>query len=314
MTEVIRLSTVISPDLEERIKTYGLKNEDLEKLLDKIITYYSKEKTALLLLPSSLEEAFYRTKKLRVYRQMLDLEEVGVIIGDFPKTYECSNVLEQETLESKTYIYNKVKNCEIPFVIDNVSGGIKRNCNVTKECNDTFCKSIEEIFYTDISSESFSKTSEDYYKNWVFHKKEINEENIKKFIRVIGRFFEVTEEDLLKLKNINITENYIEELKKHSKKEIKEAIISIARSIFFPSYREKNTKFAIDYHPNNNFTKYNGWNIYRMDCLDLYKTGNTNSGTRRSIFIEKDKVRYYIAYTKNHDIADKIIKNRINKI
>ena len=314
MVETIRLNTVISPDLEKRIKNNELNDEELEKLLEKIIEYYSTEKTALLSLPNSLEGFFYRTKKLRIYRDMLDLEEVGVIVGDFPKTYECSNILDEEILESKTYIYNKVKNCEIPFVIDNITGNIKRNCSVVKECKDSFCRSIEQIFYTDISSEAFNKTSENYYKNWTFYKKELNEENIKKFIRVIGRFFEVTEKDLFKLKNITISENYIEELKKQPKKEIKEAIISIARSIFFASYREKNTKFAIDYHPNNDFTKYKGWSIYRMDCLDLYKTGNSNSGTRRTIFIEKDKIRYYIAYTRNHDISDEVIKNRINKI
>ena len=316
--EIIKLKTTLSPELEQKIISFEMTDDNKTLFLNEIQRFYEKEKHALLFLSHNLKSSFYSTKKNKLlFDNIINRKESRIILLPFPKIAKCVHISSTEIKnESEFYIFNSLYEYTYPFIIDDRDkGSFLKNC--IGKCSNIFCKNTTKIGYTNLKEKSLQNLSQYNIKNWIFFKENINELNIKKFLIVLANFFNVVDQNRVqKIKNTVFSDSFISDIKSESTINIREVLVSIGRSLFFNKGEFK----YIDSHRNPTFSSWGSYDIFRLDSLPINRTGNGGSGTNRIIYaIKKPYVKLtsqiiYLAYTNKHDIEKNILKTRINKI
>lgn len=309
MLESIRLKTFLSPIIENKI----FQMDDNISLFNKIKKYYEDENIALLFIPKDIMAILELDPLLKIEcSKIKNTRNSKINFVNINLKEKCDGVDKLET-NTERLIVSEIKKNTLPFIINDSDGVFFRKCE--KKCEEIFCTSTEKIKYTNFEEEKMITTSEFHLKEWMFVKNDITDINIKKFLVVVGKYFNVSLEAIEKLNNIIFTKNFIEDISKESSIEIREILIAIARSIFFKSRGTGGGENSIDYHRNSDFPSHIGYQLYRVDCVPIDKSGlGRSSGIKRALFGEKEAKRYYILYTGNHDFQKNKIKNCLDAI
>lgn len=321
--DLISLETVLSPSVQENILNYNYKNTEIIKIFNNFIKFYNRENHVVsLYLPKEFITIFKSNKVLNemVFNRIVSNSKI--LFKTMDKKTCCTKVQLEENELSKIYGYNEIYKNNIPIFVGVEDIKRLKSCNTECENENEFCHSIKSFLEKNIENVEFKEAYKEVYNQWFFSKENLQLENIKKFIKIIGIFYSENYE-IEKLDRVEIVDEFIEEIKKEDSTQIKKILSSIARSIFFESTSKvKEIKDGqIDYHRHDlkkdRVNKYKGYDIYRLDCVNLHENGiGTTSGIERIIFVVKkgnEKI-YFLHYTSNHDVEDSVIKKRIDKL
>lgn len=310
MLESIRLKTFLSPIIEEKILEFG----DNLSLFNKIKKYYDDDDVALLFIPKSIMAVLELDPRLKIEcTKIKNNRNSKINFVNINLKEKCEELNNLEATNTEKLIVSEIQLNSIPFIVNDSNGNFFKKCE--KKCEKTFCSSTEKIKYTNFENDNFTITSEFHLKDWLFVRDDITDENIKKFLIVVGKYFNVSSDDIKKLESVLFTENFIEDISREDSSEIREILIAVARSIFFKPRGNGGGEDSIDYHRNSDFPSHKGYQFYRLDCVPIDKSGlGRSSGKKRALFGEKDEIRYYIAYTENHDFSRNKIKTILESI
>lgn len=312
MLEAIRLKTFLSSTIENRISNFEISWEEKIELFNIIKNYYKDEESALLFIPKNIRTILEMNPLLKIECEKLRRNRNSKIqFCDIQSEKKCVTFIEK-VANTEKLIISEIQKKAIPFIINESDEEFKKDCEI--DCENLFCSSVKAIPYTNIKNKNFNIVSGCNIKQWVFIKNEITNDTIKNFLKVVAKFFNLSLEDLKKLNKINFSNDFIKDIEKESSIEIREILIAVARSIYFEPRGANGREYSIDYHRNSDLHSYGNYQLFRLDCVPLERTGLSNSGKRRVLFGVKNDIRYYISYTSDHDFSKIKIKNILDNL
>jgi len=310
--ETIRIKTYFSPRIENLVKSKEISNDDVFSYLSTIKQFYQDKNYLIFLMPSSLIQNLYASRKLKTYIESILKNRESKIILTSIVNIHCTNN-EKVVKSICANIYSEYINYNIPFVIDTIEGTFDKECG--GNCNQLFCKSYRKILLTSIDTDSFRETSKAMQKEWIFTRAHLTNRSIKNLLLVLGILFGANYTEISKIETLCITDALINDMSGFNKDTVKKICYSIARSVYFPSAHTANYhEYSIDYHLHGQFSKYKEHTIFRLDCMGENKKGVKGSGKERIFFSEYGGKRFYLAYSDNHEIRKEKLKSRIDAI
>ena len=324
-----RIAVTISPHIEELFlqKKYDSLFNFFKKLLN-----FSKElrNSILILLPQSFRYGFKccDNPMLKVFYSQINLP--NSVITFYPDGNHCNlSLLDKQKNDivvgknSLDVLSAFLKSFKIPLIIsDENYTYYKDECN-KNECNNKPCLQMLELDVAGLKNSStfIEKLRENCNKNlkeWIIYKNNIKISDFKSMFYFAAFSMDAKNELYDKIKEIEFLDDEIlKDIKNEDPYVLKDIATSILRAFFYEpaSNRQKREKYSIDYHPNNPGKK-NGYDLLRLDVIDMKDSGykNNHSGPKRILLARKKGKKYVIAYVSDHEFSDSLINARIEAL
>lgn len=324
-----RIAVTISPHIEELFlqEEFNVLYGFFTKLLN-----FSKElnNSIVIWLPRSFEYDFKSCGNSYLKGFAMQIRKTpNSIIQFFPYDSHCDLSLMDEQNKnhvnkpSLSVLSSFLKNYKIPLMIsDENYTYYKDECN-KNVCNNKPCLQMLELDVAGlINSSIFIKQLRENcnknLKDWIIYKKDIRISDFKSMFYFAAFSMDAKNELYDKIKEIEFLDDEIlKDIKNEDPYVIKDIATSILRAFFYEpaSNRQKREKYSIDYHPNNPGKK-NGYELLRLDVIDMKNSGykNNHSGPKRVLMARKKGKKYVIAYVSDHEFSDSLINARIEAL